>query len=290
MLGAERESNTINLTDTAELLAYVFKADDTAVPAAELSGVQFTIKKPDETSTTVAGSIQSDGSGFLRYTATDQVGLYVWTAQFTFVSGEKRTYRDEFHVSDPMETPPETRASTIAKEVWFKLEDCFDSEQGGPWLRDMTLSWFEPSKIEHMLPQGLLLVNSWPPMTTLDLSFFTTEVVSTDPALPAGTMEPNPSQYIIVQATLLATIKHLMRSYVEQPQPEGANIVWQNRRDYLQRWQSIYEIEERSFKEIIALWKRQFYNFGQGSMLIGVKAGRLVGTNVRARNVARGWW
>jgi hypothetical protein len=290
MLGAERESNTINLTDTAELVAYVFNPDETAALPADLSAVNFTIKKPDETRTTVTGTIQSDGSGFLRYTDTDQVGLYVWVAQFVFASGEKRTYRDEFRVNDPLETPPITRSTEIAEQVWLRLEDCFDSETGGPWLRDMTLSWFEPSKIEQFVPEGLLLINMWPPHSNIDLSFFTTREPNSDPALPAGSTQPDSDRIVLVQATLLATIKHLMRSYVEQPQPMGANIVWQSKRDYLERWNTIYQIEEAYFKEMLALWKRQFMNYGHGSLLIGTKAGRLVGTNMRTRNIARGWW
>ena len=281
--------NVINKTDTVELVAYIYDHEDQPVETADLSAVNFTVLQPDGTSTTVAGTIQGDGSGFYRWTDTAQEGLHVWTAQFEFVSGEKRTYRDEFKVIDPFEIAPTTRRTEIANEVWTKLEDCFDSEAGGPWLRDMTLAYFEPSKIEKLIDQGLLLINVWPPATNLGLDYFTIDVVDPDPALPPGSTAPDPDRYVVVQATLLATIKHLMRSYVEQPEPQGANIVWQNRRDYLQRWSAIYEIEERSFKEMISLWKRQFYNFGKGALLTHSKAGRLYGTGWRARNAQRGY-
>lgn len=290
MLGAERETNVINLTDSAELVAYVYNSDDTPVDQTELTSVDYTIKKPDDTRTTVAGTIQTDGSGFLRYVDTDQTGLYVWAAQFVFANGEKRTYRDEFKVNDPLATPPQTRSTQVAEQVWLRLEDCFDSEVGGPWLRDMTLSWFEPSKIEQFVSEGLLLINMWPPITNVDLSYFTVDVPDGDPALPPGSTQPDPDRIIVVQATLLATIKHLMRSYVEQPNPIGANIVWQSKRDYLERWGTIYQIENEWFKNILALWKRNFLNYGQGSLLIGSKAGRLVGYNQRSRNVGRGAW
>jgi hypothetical protein len=123
----------------------------------------------------------------------------------------------------------------------------------------------------------------------LDLSYFTTPIPNPDPNLPANTYQPDPDRIVLVQATLLAVIKHLMRSYVEQPQPQGANIVWQDRREYLQRWQSIYQIEDAAFKEMVLLWKRQFYNFGQGALSVHSKAGRLYPTGWRARNVSRGY-
>lgn len=288
-LGAEHNQTTVNLTDTAELTAYVYEKDETAVEPGDLASVAFVVRQPDGTSTTTPGTIQPDGSAFYRFTDTTQTGLHVWTAQFTFTSGEKRTFRDEFWVQDPMDVPPVTREREIAEAVWLKLEDCFDSEQGGPWLRDMTLAWFERRKVEKFVAQGLLLVNVWPPTTNIDLSYFTTKVINPDPAVPAGTTQTDPDQYVIMQATLVSVIKHLMRSYVEQPQPQGANIVWQDRRDYLQRWSTILEIEERALKEMLSLWKRQFYNLGTGSLLVHSKAGRLYPTGWRARNASRGY-
>lgn len=289
-LGADYSQNTVNLTDTAELTAYIYDADDSAVAASEISSVVFTVRKPDGTTVVPSGSsIQDDGSGFLRFTDTTQVGLYVWTAQFTFTSGEKRTHRNEFWVTDPLDVAPVSQASEIGEQVWMRLEDCFDSEDGGPWLRDMTLAYFEPSKVERFIPEGLLKINIWPPATNLDLGFFTQESVNPDPALPPNTVMPDPDRIVIVQATLLSVIKHLMRAYVEQPAPTGANIVYQDRRDYLQRWSAIYDVEEKAFKEMLALWKRQFLNWGTGALLVHSKAGRLYPTNVRTRNAARGY-
>ena len=289
-LGTKRERQEVPLSDTAELRPYLYNDDETPVAAALISGVNFTVKKPDGTTTTQAGSIPADGSGFLHYDGVDQKGLYIWTAQFTLVSGEKRTQRGEFNAYDPLEIPPQTRKNKIAEEVWLRLEDCFDSELGGPWLREMTLSYFDPTKVERFIDEGLVYINGWPPLTNFDLSMFTTGIPSTDPNEPTGTIEDDPDQIIIIQATLLAVIRHLMRSYTEQENVIGANIVWQNRRDYLDRWGQIYQIELQWFKEIVALWKRQFFNYGRSSLLVGQKAGRLgYGTGWRARNVLRGF-
>jgi hypothetical protein len=288
-IGTVYTPTTISLTDTIELRPKVYQ-DDVLVPAADITGVQFTILKPDASQTATAGAITNDGEGFLLYADTDLVGLYPWTAQFTLDSGVRTTIRDEFRVSDPFDTSPVPRATEISEQVWMRLEDCFDSERGGPWLRDMTLAWFEPEKVELFVAEGLMFINQWPPLTNIDLSYFTTPVINPDPALPAGTTQPDPDRIIIVQATLLAVIRHLMRSYVEQENPVGANIVWQSRRDYLDRWRSIFEIENQAFKEMLALWKRQFLNYGQGALLVHSKAGRLYGPSIRARNAVRGYY
>lgn len=289
-LGTKRERQEVPLSDTAELRPYLYTDDEQPVPASLISGVSFQVKKPDGTVTTITGTIPADGSGFLHYDGVDQKGLYVWTAQFTLVSGEKRTQRGEFNAYDPLEIPPQTRKNKIAEEVWLRLEDCFDSELGGPWLREMTLSYFDPTKIERFIDEGLVYINGWPPITSFGLEMFTTQVPSTDPNEPTGTQEDDPDQILIIQATLLAVIRHLMRSYTEQELPQGANIVWQNRRDYLERWGQIYQLELQWFKEMVALWKRQFFNYGRSSLLVGQKAGRLgYGTGWRARNVLRGF-
>lgn len=294
-LGFDRSDNSVIAGDSAELFAYAYETDDASTQAVDISSVVFTVRRPDGTTDdNLAGTIEGDGAGFLRYTNTDAIGKYTWMARFNFASGEKRSFVDEFYTYDPLSQAPETQATQIGDEVWMRLEDCFDSQEGGPWLRDVTLSYFDRTKVERFIPEGLLMVNAWPPITNLGLVDFTTPIKSTDPALLAldpDHTEPDPDRIVIVQATLLAVIKHLMRSYTEQPNPTGANVVWQDRRDYLQRWQIIFGIEEAYFKTMVALWKRQFLHYGKGALLIHSKAGRLYGPGYnRARQVGRGWY
>lgn len=292
MIGAEHNRTEISTGDTYEAVSVIYKADGNAAVPADVVSVIFTLRFPDDTSQIYTGTIQSDGSGFYRFVDTSQLGLYIWTAQFTLVTGEKRTYRDEFFVTDPLEVPPIDRKEDVSAEVWMRLEDCFDSELGGPWLRDKTLSYFDSSKIPRFVPEGLLMINSQPPLTQLDLGYFTTPIGETDPviiALDPTATQPDPDRILIVQATLIAVIRHLMRSYTEQPNLQNANVAWQDRRDYLQRWGTILQIEEKWFHDYVLLWKRQFYNFGKTAMLVHSKAGRLYPPGYRARNSIWGY-
>lgn len=291
-LGAEQGIKLISLGDTADLIVYAY-TDDEVPDQTDIAEVNFTIRLPDGSTDSHEGTIQPDASGFYRYSTdtNSQIGEYTWVAQFIFASGEKRTFPSgNFVVFDPLNPPPITREREIGQEVWRRLEDCFDSEEGGPWLRDMSLAYFEPSKVEMFIPEGLLLVNSIPPYTNLDLSTFTTPIPNTDPLVPPDTFQADPDRIIIVQATLIAVIKHLMRSYVEQPNLVSGNAVWQDRRDYLQRWQTILTQEQADFKYLTTLWKRQFLNLGKGALLTHSKAGRLYPSGWRARNAMRGYY
>ena len=81
-----------------------------------------------------------------------------------------------------------------------------------------------------------------------------------------------------------------MRSYVEQPLPSGAQIAWQDRRDYLERWRSMYDLEMIQYERWLALWKRGFLQLGHSRLLVAAKAGRLIPAPMRARSVGRGYW
>lgn len=283
MLGIPKDIGTINQGDTAELYANAYDQDELPLEPADISSVTFVVQAPDDTRTVTPGSITDEGQGFLRWTDTEEVGRYVAMAQFTLVSGEKRSVKITFEVRDPFSDEPLSPLDSIVDAVWLRLEDCFDSDEGGPWLRDVTLRFFNKGKIAQLMDEALTDINVAQPVTNVTLSYFVS------PVQPDGSGDPD--QAVLVQALLLATIRHLMRSYVEQPQPSGANVVWYDRRDYLQRWGQIYQMEEQVFTKRLALWKRQFLNLGQGALLIHSKAGRLYGPmNLRTRNVGRGGW
>lgn len=292
-LGTERDISTVNQGDTADLYAYVFDQDSNPIPAVDITSVSFEIQDPTGTVTTTAGAIQGDGAGFLRYdTANQPLGEYVAMARFLLDSGEKRSTRLDFAVVDPFALIVPTREQVIAADVWNLLEDCFDSELGGPWLRDMTLSVFDKSKIEQFIPYALIEVNNTPPTTILDLGTFVRIIFGPDGVTPIDT-ESEDAIPVIALGTLIQVIRHLMRSYVEQPAPMGSEVAYEDRRDYLQRWQLILQDLEAEWMRMVTLWKRQFYHFGKSALSIHSKAGRLYGSQGgawRMRNAGRGWY
>ena len=66
----------------------------------------------------------------------------------------------------------------------------------------------------------------------------------------------------------LETVRHLIRSYVEQPSFQNQQINYTDRRDYMTRWQSILQEEGRDFGKQLALAKRTLMGLGGGSLLV----------------------
>lgn len=284
------DQSIISQGDSAELRAYIYSEDNLPVEADEIASVSFAVQNSKGERTTYPGTIEEDGSGFYRYLDTEEMGRYVWVARFTLVSGQIQSYRGQFIVVDPFQQTASDDYQAVAEAVWARLEDCFDSQEGGPWLRDMSLRMFDKNKIPQFVNDGMLLINMTGTITEFPLKYFFPREEGQPISLD---YTENMDSFIIVQATLLSTIRHLMRSYVEQPDLVGANAVRETRRDYLQRWQLIYEIEKEAFEKALGLWKRQFLTFGHTKMLVHNKAGRAGGPGqsyMRTRNVGRGGW
>lgn len=292
-LGTERDISTVNQGDTADLYAYVFDQDSNPIPAADITSVTFEIQDPTGAKTSAGGTIEADGAGYLRYDSTAKpLGEYIAMVRFVLDSGEKRSTRLDFAVVDPFITPVPTRDEVIANHVWDMFEDCFDSEEGGPWLRDMTLSFFDRKKIEQFIPYALMDINNTQPMTHLDLGEFVLITFGPDGMTPISANATD-SIPIVTMGTMIEVIRHLMRSYVEQPANMGSEIAFEDRRDYLQRWQMILQDLVPEYQRRLVLWKRQYLNLGKSALLVHSKAGRLYGTHNgswRLRNAGRGWY
>jgi hypothetical protein len=190
--------------------------------------------------------------------ATYLEGVYHARAKFILADGSQRSQFLNFEVVDPLEISTTDIDKTIDL-TWMMLEDCFDSDLGGPYLRDVTLANFDKRKLALLSDNALMAINLKPPAQNFTSDNF-----------PYAS-----GRALYAKALLIEAIKHLMRSYVEQPNVLGSGqISYFDRRDYEQRWQAIYQLEYAEFTHWLALWKRGFYNFGSGSLLIDMKSGR----------------
>lgn len=279
-LGYDRELKVFNLGDTAELEATLYDNENQPFEADELISVKFTIQAPDGTRTEKTGEINDEGLGILNFNDTDQLGHYPVVATFRTENGLKST-RCDFETIDPFNEKEPSPSWVIANDAWEKFEDCFDGEEEGPWLRDMTLKVFNKRKMENFIDDALMDINLQHPPTNLQLNTF----VGTEPTVHL--LEGAP---LLTQGLVIQLIKHLMRSYVEQPNPTSGMISWHDRRDYLQRWKLVLEQEEKQYERMRALWKRQFMGLGSVVTLVSSKAGRLLPAPMRTRNVGRGYW
>jgi hypothetical protein len=283
-LGYNHEENVVNLNDSARLVAVIYNDEDEPYLAADITSVSFEIAKPDNTRVTSAGAVQADGSGLLLFNATDVLGPYIALATFTLTpthGSQIKSTRVDFEVVDPFMSNDPSQSYIVALAAWGKIEDCFDTEDDGPWLRDMTNTYFTKEKMENFIDEALFFINQANPPTALGVGSFVT-----------GETPPTPTADLplLAQGTFIMVLRHLIRSYVEQPNPVGAQIAWHDRRDYLQRWQTVLQIEQAAFDKMLALYKRRFLGLGHSKVLVATKAGRLVGSPMRSRFVGRGYW
>ena len=283
-LGVVQNLGSIKTGDTAELYA-ALRVDGQPVTADQVMQVNYLVQKPDGTTSTDVGTIQDDGQGFLRWVDTTEPGEYLVQVQFQLITGEVRSVMQNFAVINPFaDEPIPTGTQLITGAVWLRLEDLFDSTEGGPWLRDKTLYNFDENKVAAFIPEALMDVNLQMPPSTLDLNFFTAGNLS-----PADTTNPN--MPLLTKGVLVLTIRHLMRSYVEQPALAGAQVVWQDRQKYTQMWMSIYQVEQKDYIDAVRLWKRTLLNLGRSSLLTYNKSGRMWPyTNQTSRGVWRGYY
>jgi len=279
-LGFDRQVKIVALGDSAKLSAFIRDSKDQLYSPEDVASVSFTFQKPDNTKITLDGDIQDDGSGLVVYPTDTSMtpGHYLGVASFILVDGTTQSTRSDFELFDPFQVV-NTQLQVIADGVWMKLEDCFDSEDEGPWVQDVTMNFFREEKMEKFVKDALFDINYQNPPTGLTLDNFVT----------TGNV-PSDNYPLLVQGVFVQVLRHLMRSYVEQPMPTGVQIAWQDRRDYLQRWREVYDLEKLQYDRWVALYKRGFLQLGHSKVLVAAKAGRLIPAPMRARSAGRGYF
>ena len=133
---------------------------------------------------------------------------------------------------------------------------------------------FDKSKMKTLVPEALLDINVQQPITSFTESNFPLDH-------NGGTL--------LSHGILVSTIRHLIRSYAEQPDVDGSNVAWLDRRRYQETWIKALDIEEKQYRRVLALWKRKFFGLGSSKLLVATKAGRLVPAPMRTRYMGRGY-
>lgn len=243
--------------DTAIIEANLY--DEDGVSLIPVQNVAWQVRKPDGTLVSGGPTVITTSDASIAFNDTVLPGAYATQVTFTLPDSSKRSTILSFEVVDPLEnTSPQVSDTPVEKVVdraWMKLEDLFDSDMGGPHLRDRTLQNFDREKMKRLIPDALYNINN----------FYTPATGFDDVTFPYDSHAPLLSQGILVEA-----IYHLMRSYVEQPTPVGpGSPSYFDRRDYLNRWQTILVGEEKRLDMWLDLFKKEQMGFGSSSLLVG---------------------
>lgn len=145
----------------------------------------------------------------------------------------------------------------VVDTVWMRFADAFDSPHGGPNLQTYFQTHFGRERIAQLLRVGGGRLN------TMAQPFQTFTVEGPTPTFPLATWGS-----LLETMTYIEVIKHLMRSYVEQPAFIGGNVTRLDRRDYLDRWRQILDIEENMLKGQLDVFKISNMGLGKPKTLV----------------------
>ena len=208
-----------------------------------------------------------------EYTAVPAVIDVHWTY---VVNGNTFSYIDYYEVLEPMpfyESLSDDHKFVIEQTVWT-FGDLFDSTTGGPHLMEEFQTHYNYERLAQLLSVAVTRIN-------IGGAIMTNYIVG------AGEGKQFPSRYsnVLFLAHYVEVLRHFCRSYVEQPEIKGnPDVTYTDRRDYLQRWQSVLKDEQEALKDAIRLFKRQELNLGSSALIV---AGGIFANN---RQFVSGSW
>ena len=217
-------------------------------------GVLVVTGTADQISHTGTGSYYFDIGP--EYTANRGILTAVWSYQ---IKGAGFTFVDNLQILNQMPlydslTPQE---KSVVEQVSWMFGDLFDSTEGGPYLIEPFQTKFDYERLAQMEQLAIARFNiTGFPVTPYQLG---------------GGQDTLPSQFagLIVFGTYLEVVRHLTDSYVEIPGFQAMNVTYADRRDYMQRWNEIYQREWPDYKEAVIRAKRSLLSLGRGSLLVG---------------------
>lgn len=168
----------------------------------------------------------------------------------------------------------------IVDSVWMRFADLFDSPNGGPNLQTYFQVNFGRNRLAQLLriALGRLNTQAQPYMT-----------YSLDDGQGGATFPISQWGPLLETSTYVEAVRHLVRSYVEQPNFMGSGAVSRvDRRDYMQRWEEVLQAEERMLTSQMEVFKISHMGFGRPRVLVsGGVFGRYGPTKVAGSVAAR---
>lgn len=166
----------------------------------------------------------------------------------------------------------------VVDNVWIRFADLFDSPAGGPHLQTYYQAHWSRGRMAQLMGMGLRRLN----VVAQPYATYTIDGVG-------GAVFPI-AQWggLLELATYVEALKHLWRSYTEQPQFIGGNVTRLDRRDYWDRWQALLDDAEKDLKSAQDTFKLAQMMMGVPQVLVsGGVYGRYGPTRIAGSVAAR---
>lgn len=195
----------------------------------------------------------------LSATETSNPGLYMVWWEYE-VGGDTKVERSYFEVghASPTYDSLHPDMKLVVESVNIRFADLFDSPLGGPHLQVHYQTNFGRERLAQLLRIGLGRLNTIAqPHQTYSL------IPGQGNEFPVGQWGP-----LLEQVCFVEVVKHLRRSYVEQPDVIGVNVARLDRRGYMDRWGTILRDEQADLDKMIDHFKVAHMGLGHGRLLV----------------------
>lgn len=147
----------------------------------------------------------------------------------------------------------------LVEDCWIRFADLFDSPDGGPNLMTYFQTNFSRERLAQLLrfAMGRLNTAAQPHQT------YSLEQNEGQGQFPIQSWGP-----LLEQALYVECLKHLVRSYVEQPMFVGGSVTRLDRRDYMDRWMSVLNMEEGLLTKQLEVFKISNMGLGRPRVLV----------------------
>lgn len=189
---------------------------------------------------------------------TSEVGI--WKLVFSYdLDGVEQTFVGLLEVGEasPAYDKLDVGFKAVIESAWVRFADLFDSPHGGPHLQVYFQTRFGRGRMAQLLQIAVNRLNTVAqPHTTYSLD-----------------MESNPFPFakwggLLEQLLYIEAIKHLIRSYTEQPDAQFINVSRLDRRDYFNRWQEVLRMETEDATAMLDVFKIQHMGLGRPRVLV----------------------
>jgi hypothetical protein len=201
----------------------------------------------------------------------------VWTYVMAGLPQEYRSYV-EIGDANPAYDSLAPTMKDIVDTTWIRFADLFDSPGGGPNLMTYFQTHWGRGRLAKLMRIAVGTLNTV-------AQPFQTYTIDGDggAAFPIDKWGP-----LLERSLYIEALKHLIRSYVEQPMFVGGSVTRLDRRDYQDRWSVVLGMEDPVFQKQLEIFKISNMGLGKPAILVsGGVYGRYGPTRIAGSVAAR---